>query len=377
MLKIIIDDKIPFIRGAFESVKVNALYVSGSEITPELLRDADALIVRTRTLCNEHLLGDSSVKMIATATIGYDHIDTHFCARNGIAWKNAPGCNAMSVQQYVASVLCEFAAKRHFDLRGKVLGIVGCGNTGSAVRKFAQTIGMKTLVCDPPRARAEGCDKINFLPLEDVLREADIITCHVPLSDTGIDATENMMNAHTFALMKKDVCFINASRGEIVNEIDLFAALQSQKIAECALDVWRNEPHIAPNLLEVVSLATPHIAGYSADGKFNGTQMAVRAVSEFFNLHLNTWSPPPLAQPENFYIDTYQCINFQERLREAVQGSYSVNYDDCLLREAPSKFEHLRGNYRFRREFKAFSVHNVPFEEREIFEAIGFQCPKD
>src|SRR5512133_563848 len=188
-MKIIIDDKIHYIHGAFEGV-AEVIYLPGSKTTPEVVKDADAIVTRTRTICNEKLLAGSKVKFIATATIGYDHIDTAWCEQSGISWTNAPGCNSKSVEQYIASALMALAEKKNFTLKEKTIGIVGVGNVGAKVARLCEIFGMKVLLNDPPRARAEGGK--SFVELESILENADIITLHVPLNLGGEDKTYHL-----------------------------------------------------------------------------------------------------------------------------------------------------------------------------------------
>ena len=200
-MKIILDDKIPYIRGAFEGV-AEVVYLPGSKTTPEVAKDADAIVTRTRTICNEKLLAGSSVKFIATATIGYDHIDTDYCDAAGIKWTNAPGCNSKSVEQYIASTLMVLAERKNLQLKDLCIGVVGVGNVGSKVARICKLFGMKVLLNDPPRERAEGSSA--FVSLKQVMDEADIITLHVPLNMKGEDATYHLGNEAFFSEPEKE-----------------------------------------------------------------------------------------------------------------------------------------------------------------------------
>ena len=195
-MKIIIDDKIPYIRGAFENV-AEVVYLPGSKTTPDVVKDADAIVTRTRTICNEKLLVGSSVKFIATATIGYDHIDTDYCDAAGIKWTNAPGCNSKSVEQYIASVLMVLAERKNLQLKDMCIGVVGVGNVGSKVARICEIFGMKVLLNDPPRERTEGSEK--FVNIDRIKEEADIITLHVPLNMKGEDVTYHMADDTFFS----------------------------------------------------------------------------------------------------------------------------------------------------------------------------------
>ncbi len=288
MLKIIADDKIPFLKGVLEPY-AEVVYLPGKQITNEVAKDASALLIRTRTKCTKEMLEGTKVSFIGTATIGYDHIDTDYCERTGIEWTNAPGCNSSSVQQYMTAALLKMASESDFLLTDKTIGIVGVGNVGSKVEKIARLLGMNVLICDPPRARKEsGKDFVSF---NTILREADIITAHVPLSFGGSDKTFHLFNMESFSKMKNGVWFINSSRGEVADTVALKMALISGNLSGAVLDVWENEPDIDRELLDMAFLATPHIAGYSTDGKANGTAMVVNSLSSYFNLPITDWYP--------------------------------------------------------------------------------------
>jgi erythronate-4-phosphate dehydrogenase len=353
-VKIVADDKIPFLRGALEPW-AEVIYLPGKDISHAAVKDADALLIRTRTKCNEQLLSDSKVRFIGTATIGYDHIDTDFCENNGIFWTNAPGCNSSSVRQYVASALLNLAHDNEFDLREKTLGIVGVGNVGSKVEMFARSFGMKVILNDPPRAEREG--RAGFEPLNTLLMDADIITVHVPLSVTGENSTFHLFDSGLFSRMKRGLWFINSSRGEVVDTVSLEAALEESKIAGAVIDVWENEPEISLNLLSKVTIGTPHIAGYSTDGKANGTSMVVRSLAEFFGVPLTEWYPGNVPPPEAASLEI-DCAgkSLNDIIRTAVLHTYDVKSDDRNLRALPSGFENQRGSYPVRREFTSFSL---------------------
>ena len=290
-MKIIIDKNIPYIKGALDG-KTEVEYLTYKEMTPEAVRDADALIIRTRTKCNHKLLEGSKVKIIATATIGYDHVDTKYCDENRIKWANAPGCNALSVTQYMASVLIHLAENNKFDLSSKTLGIVGVGNVGSRVAKLAEGFGMKVLLNDPPRAREEGEEQ--FVSLKEIAEKADIIAFHPFLNFEGIDKTYHLADDNFFNSLKRKPIIINASRGEVVETSALKKAMKNDLVSDVVLDCWENEPNIDLELLENVVISTPHIAGYSADGKANATTQSVQSVSCIYIFGLDSWEPNAL-----------------------------------------------------------------------------------
>lgn len=372
-MKIVCDNKIPFLEGVLEPY-AEVVYLPGKETGPEVVKDADAIITRTRTKCDAALLEGSSVKVIATATIGFDHIDTAWCESHGIVWKNAPGCNSWSVKQYMGSVLSTLARRHGFDLSGMTLGVVGVGNVGSKVAEIASLLGMKVLLNDPPRARREGSGA--FVSLDEIIAASDIITLHVPLSREGEDATWHLFDEERIARLHKGQILMNSSRGPVVDNAALKDALVRHSIRGAVLDVWEHEPDIDTELMGMLDIATPHIAGYSADGKANGTTASVRTVAEHLGLPLTDWSPsgmPVPAQSLEFTVNA-SGKSVQEVLSEAILHTYDVLSDDRALREHPELFEKLRGDYPVRREFTAFSVRleeGTP-EEAELLKKIGF-----
>jgi len=353
-MKVIIDDKIPYIKGALEPF-AEVIYIAGSKTTPEIVKDADAIITRTRTICNEKLLAGSTVKFIATATIGYDHIDTEYCERAGITWTNAPGCNSKSVEQYIASALMVLAQKKNFSLPGKTIGVVGVGNVGSKIARLCEIFGMKVLLNDPPRARVENGK--GFVELDEILEKADFITLHVPLNLDGEDKTYHLADELFFAKAKKHPIIINSCRGEVTDTQSLKSALKSGQISGAVIDCWENEPELDRELLGLVDLATPHIAGYSKDGKANGTSMSIRALSKFFGLGINNWKCTGIELPASteIMIDGTGKTT-QQVLAEAIFTTYDIREDDKRLRASVETFEKQRGDYPVRREFTSYTV---------------------
>ena len=372
-MKIIIDDKIPYIHGAFEGV-AEVVYLPGSKTTPEVVKDADAIVTRTRTICDEKLLSGSSVKFIATATIGYDHIDTDYCDATGIKWTNAPGCNSKSVEQYIASTLMVLAERKKLQLKDLTIGVVGVGNVGRKVAGICELFGMKVLMNDPPRELAEGSSA--FVSVKQVMDEADIITLHVPLNMKGKDATYHLGNDEFFSGLKRIPILINSCRGEVVDTLAVKAALKSNQISGFVCDCWENEPDIDLELLDMTEIATPHIAGYSKDGKATGTQMSVQAISQFFGLGLEKWQPSGVELPENpvFELDGSGLCE-QEIIAKAILHTYDIRNDDQDFRKNTAQFEQLRGDYQTRREFPAFTVvpKNVPEGTLKVLKKLGFK----
>lgn len=373
-MKIIADNKIPFLKGALEPY-AEVEYLSPDKIVKEKLIDADVLIIRTRTKCDASLLEGTAIKFIATATIGYDHINADYCASKNIKWVSAPGCNSTSVMQYISSALLMLAEKKSRSLEGMTLGVVGVGNVGSKVAKAAKLLGMNVLLNDPPRARAEGDSK--FVTLNEITAFSDVVTFHVPLINEGIDKTYHLADDDFFSRLKRKVVLINSSRGPVVSADSLKKAIDEGRITGSVLDVWENEPSIDLELLKMIDIATPHIAGYSSDGKANGTSMCVKAINEFFNLGMKSgWYPAEIPLPFNPVNMTIDCRNLsnQQILNKAVIASYCIFEDDADLREHPENFEQLRNYYKVRREFQAYNItlKHAPTGIADILTRLGF-----
>lgn len=323
-MKVIIDHKIPYIKEAVSRIADEVVFLPGNAFTKEAVKDVDALIVRTRTMCNRELLEGSRVKFIATATIGYDHIDTEYCREAGITWTNCPGCNAGSVEQYVHSALLQLKHKKGLDLEKSTLGIVGVGHVGSRVKRMAESLGMRVLLNDPPRADK---GEQGFVNLETIARECDVITFHTPLNREGKYATYHLANEDFLFSLKRTPYLINSSRGEVVDTASLLAALSAGKVKDVVIDTWEHEPNISRELMSVAFLATPHIAGYSADGKANATRMSLEALCQFFGVEAEFTILPPEGPSD-----------------------YDPTRDSEWLKASPEKFEWFRGNYPLRRE---------------------------
>lgn len=331
-LNFIVERNIPFIAGLLEPY-AEVTYLAAGDFTPENVKNADALIVRTRTRCDRSLLEKSRCRFIATATIGTDHIDTDWCQSNGITVVNAPGCNAPAVAQYVFASMVQLANR---PLGQYTLGIVGVGHVGKIVEQWAKALDMKVLHCDPPRQRTEGGD--DWSTLSEIAEQADIITFHTPLTLSGKDKTYHIADRKFFDSLRRNPIIINAARGEIVNTPDLIDALASGKVSNAVIDCWENEPDIDLTLLGKAAIATPHIAGYSYEGKVRATQMVLDALTTFFYLpRVNT------------------LVNTPKSVARAVTPlgvlqSYNPLADTILLKENPADFEALRNNYRYRSE---------------------------
>ena len=340
-MKIVADSKVPFLKDVFEPY-AEVVYIDGSKISHSDIIDADALIIRTRTRCDAALLDGTKVKMIATATIGTDHIDLDYCASHGIEVNNAEGCNAGGVMQYVFSALYGVAARKAIKLDDCTLGIVGVGHVGKLVEKMARYLGFKVLLCDPPRAAVEGDE--GFCSLEYLLANSQIVTMHVPLDVT----TRNMADKGFFDLMPMGSIFINASRGEVVDEDALMESLP--KFGGVIIDTWKNEPDINEELMDMVDIATPHIAGYSFQGKLNGTSASVRAVARHFGIEqlYDFYPSEGVENHEPLLLDLKG--KKQGEVAAVFQYNYPIFTDDFRFRMEPGNFERMRSDYQYRRE---------------------------
>jgi erythronate-4-phosphate dehydrogenase len=376
-MRIVADDKIPFLKGVLEPF-ADVEYLPGSKISRNDVKTADALIVRTRTLCNKSLLEGSKVKFIATATIGFDHIDARWCEQQGIKWISAAGCNSTSVMQWVASVLANMANTYKFNFADKTLGIIGFGNVGSKVARLGEALGMHVVLNDPPVAR--NISPCGLISLEGVIREADIISLHVPLKTKGDDKTWHLFNESNLKNLRPNTILINSSRGEVVDTVALYNALINNNIKAVALDVWENEPEIDANLLASSFIGTPHIAGYSADGKARGTELSVQAISKFFHLGIDDWKVTdiPGVVNSNMYIDA-SGQKEQDIISKAILFTYNVKDDDFRLRDNLTTFEALREKYPLRREFSSYTIYLKNGSESLIsnLRSIGFIVIED
>ncbi|NIR48431.1 4-phosphoerythronate dehydrogenase [candidate division KSB1 bacterium] len=377
-VKILADQNIPFVSEAFATLG-HVVTHPGREITPESISDADVLLVRSVTKVGPELLAGSSVKLVATATIGHDHIDVPYLDEQGIGFASAPGSNANSVAEYVFSALCVLSRGQDFNWRDKTVGMIGCGNVGSNLLKKLRGLDVECLVNDPPLQEHTGGP--DFVTLEDIL-SCDIVTLHVPLEFGGRYPTYRMVDEAFLSSMRTNSVLINTSRGSVVDEKALLEWLD--KAGHVAvLDVWENEPRINTKLLEKVKIGTPHIAGYSYDGKVRGTQMVYEATCEYFNIP-PTWNPQDQLPTEPVKQRSFSEIeDDNEVIETAILASYDVRRDDASLRkidelpheERTTYFDSLRRDYPIRREFHCTQI-SIPEERTGLankLKALGFK----
>ncbi len=372
-MKILADAHIPYLSGVIEQFG-EVEYLPGNLFSHETIKDKDALFVRTVTRFDEKILAGTDVKLICSATIGYDHIDTQYCSANNIAWRTAPGCNANSVEQYVTASLLMLADKYKFDLSEKTIGIIGVGNVGSRVKKTCQTLGMRVLLNDPPLCEKNNklSETDNFVDIETIKQKADIITLHTPLTKTGKHKTYHLADEPFFDSLNKKPFIINTSRGDVVCTTALKNTLKSGKISGAVIDCWKSEPNIDLELLEMVFIATPHIAGYSADGKWMATKMSLDNFTDFFSLKSLQTELKPLQQPDNPIIDLSNIKKVQQ-LAFSVWKTYNPMNDTYKLKANPDKFTWFRSNYPLRREYLAYEVINADTEVAETLTKMGFK----
>ncbi|MDE5997597.1 MAG: 4-phosphoerythronate dehydrogenase [Muribaculaceae bacterium] len=330
-MKIIADKNIPFLEGRIKDADL--VQLPAPDIDADAVRDADALIVRTRTKCDKNLLRGSNVKIVASATIGTDHIDIPWCEENGIVVTNAPGCNAPGVALYVWANLL----RNGFDPDKSTLGVIGCGNVGGIVARWGERLGAKVLVCDPPKKDCGFSDRI-YLSLEDVLNNCDAITLHTPLTRNGAHPTFHMIGKDTIELLKPGVIFVNAARGEVVDTKALADAIQEGKIGHSIIDTWEGEPDIDRKLLSLADIATCHIAGYSVEGKQRATRMVLEAMADTLSLQVN------LDGLQGQYEDPVDLTV------DRIVAAYDSSVMTELLKSNPSKFESLRNSYPLHKE---------------------------
>ena len=341
-MKIVIDRMIPFLEGVFEPY-AEVVYLKGEDIGHDDIVDADALVICTRTRCTASMLGGTQVKLISTATIGTDHIDLDYCRDRGIFVSNASGSNAGGVMNYVLSALYGVASRKSIKMDGFTLGVIGVGHVGSRVEACARELGFKVLRYDPPRAAEEG--NYDFCSLDYLLENSNVVSMHLPLNDF----TRGMANDEFFAKLRPGTIFINAANGELVVDQALKEAVP--KLGAVIIDAWNNEPNVDKELISMVDIATPHIAGYSYQGKQRSTAAAVRTVARFFDIRplLEFFPETSVKELEAVKLDVRG--KSQGQIASLFQYNYPIFIDDFMFRVNPDGFVGLREDYSYRREF--------------------------
>lgn len=384
-MKILADENIPLVEEAFGALGEIRL-MPGREMTADDVKDCEILLVRSVTRVDEALLKNSAVKFVGSATIGIDHLDTAYLEANAIQWSSAPGSNADSVADYVVAALLHLSAFNEQALEELRLGVIGCGNVGSRVAKRAKALGMEVIENDPPLARSTGDPR--YRPLRD-LYKCDVLTIHTPLTMDGPDPTYHLIDEKVLHNLYEDTVIINTARSGVIDTPALKASLLEGWV-QTILDVWDNEPSIDRELLDYSMIGTPHIAGYSIDGKIRGTWQIYQAVCGYLGISPTVDYESLLStvvMPESYDVHTHSFLD-EEVLDEAVEYVYSIMSDDMGLRwllklkdpkNFPVEFDKLRKNYRKRREFSSTTIRLIHATQRqkEKLEGIGFNVIAD
>lgn len=381
-MKILCDRNMPYAAEAFGTLGEVTLK-DGREITPEDVRDVDLLMTRSTTKVNPSLLDGSKVRFYGSAVIGTDHIDIPYLKERGIPWVSSPGCNAESVANYVSAALLWLAGRNSFTLEGKTVGVIGVGNVGRRVCRHLKGLGLHVLPCDPPRQRdPKDVEAKNFVSLDKILLEADIITCHVPLTREGQDATFHLLDASAFAKMKPHTILINAARGPVLDTDALIASIDNGTVSHAVIDCWEHEPSYRLDLMARVDLATPHIAGHAFEGKVNGTKMTYQAACSFLGVPATYPFTLPLPPIPNWQTDA-EGRSDEDVLREVVLAVYDIEGDSKRLKASRSEdvafrakaFDQQRSHYPIRRQFDSTQVEIAHASPKllEKFRQLGFQ----
>ncbi|MDE1473296.1 4-phosphoerythronate dehydrogenase PdxB [Xenorhabdus bovienii] len=372
-MKILVDENMPYAEQLFQQLgEVQA--IPGRPVPAGVLEQADAFMVRSVTKVNESLLKGSSVKFVGTATAGMDHVDQQWLSQAGIGFSAAPGCNAIAVVEYVFSALMLLAERDQFQLKDKTVGIVGVGNVGGRLADRLAALGVKTLLCDPPRV--DRGDEGEFWPLEKLVQEADILTFHTPFNKSGRYQTYHLADAELLSALPDNRILINASRGEVVDNQALLSVLQSGKKLRVVLDVWEPEPNLSLPLLALVDIGTPHIAGYTLEGKARGTTQVFEAYCEFLGQPCRAELSDLLPEPDFSHITVHGEVT-QSILKRLIHLVYDVRRDDAPLRQVAEQdgaFDRLRKNYPERREWSSLTVHCDSESSAQLLSGIGFNA---
>ena len=375
MLKILVDENIVFAESAFNEIG-EVMLLPGRKITNSSLKNIDILIVRSVTKVDGDLLKNTSVKFVGTATIGTDHIDLEYLNANNIYFADAKGCNAYSVAEYIIAALLNLVVRFDFKLQNKSIGIVGVGNVGSKVAFFAKSIGMQVLFNDPPLKR--NGETREFAEFEEILK-CDVISLHTPLNLSGIDKTLYLLDQKNLDKLKNETILINSSRGAVINNLDLLNVIDNKNL-KVVLDVWENEPSINEDLLDKVSIATPHIAGYSYEGKVNGTKMIYESLCKYLNADAKFEFK--LEPPINVLLNLDDENKIEFSLNNLISKIYSIQNDNEKMKKSSvmnktkrtEYFDIQRKEYPIRREFNNYTIksNNLSEETKIILNNLRF-----
>ncbi len=373
-LRIVADENMPHVEPWFSGLAASLTRKAGRTLTRDDLLEADVLLVRSVTKVNADLLTGTPVKFVGSATIGTDHIDQAWLAEQGIAFHHAPGCNAQSVVDWVLSVFSRLHLDFELPWWQQTIGVIGAGNVGGKLVQRLNILGVRTLVCDPPRAEREGWG--GFVDLNTLLQASDIICMHAPLTREGEHATQDMIGADQLALMKPNAWLINAGRGPVIQEAPLQHALDAQQI-KAVLDVWPDEPRVSERLLNAVYQASPHVAGYSQEGKWTGTRMLAEALHQWASQPLP--KGPDLPQGPTLNAAFFNQDTPEQLGSELIQALHDPARDTVAMEQSlqgdhipASAFDALRKEYPKRREIAAAELSNVPDEAVDWLVKLGF-----
>ncbi|WP_342324233.1 4-phosphoerythronate dehydrogenase PdxB [Kosakonia sp. BYX6] len=372
-MKILVDENMPYARDLFSRLG-DVKAVPGRPIPVAELADADALMVRSVTKVNDGLLQGTGIKFVGTATAGTDHVDEEFLKQAGIAFSAAPGCNAIAVVEYVFSSLLMLAERDGFALQDRTVGIVGVGNVGGRLQARLEALGIRTLLCDPPRA--DRGDAGDFRSLDELVREADVLTFHTPLFKDGPYKTLHLADDALLSRLKPGTVLINACRGPVVDNAALLQRLQAGQDLSVVLDVWELEPDLNVELLNRVDIGTAHIAGYTLEGKARGTTQVFEAYSEFIGQRQQVALDTLLPVPEFGRITLHGPLE-QATLKRLVHLVYDVRRDDAQLRNVagtPGEFDKLRKHYLERREWSSLYVQCDDAAAAALLQKLGFNA---
>ena len=372
-MKILVDENMPYARELFSRLgEVKA--IPGRPIPLAELDEADALMVRSVTKVNETLLAGKGIKFVGTATAGTDHVDDAWLAQAGIGFSAAPGCNAIAVVEYVFSSLLILGERDGFALQDRTVGIVGVGNVGGRLQKRLEALGIRTLLCDPPRA--DRGDEGDFCTLDELVEQADVITFHTPLFKDGAYKTFHLADEALIRRLKPGTILINACRGPVVDNAALLKCLEEGQNLSVVLDVWEPEPDLNVALLNRVDVATAHIAGYTLEGKARGTTQVFEAYSAFIGSAQQVALDTLLPAPEFGRITLHGPLD-ESSLKRLVHLVYDVRRDDALLRKVagiPGEFDKLRKHYLERREWSSLYVICDDADAAALLNNLGFNA---
>ncbi|RPH30437.1 4-phosphoerythronate dehydrogenase PdxB [Buttiauxella warmboldiae] len=372
-MKILVDENMPYARELFSRLG-DVTAVAGRPIPVSELADADALMVRSVTKVNADLLDGKGIKFVGTATAGTDHVDENYLNQAGIAFSAAPGCNAIAVVEYVFSALLMLAERDGFQLADRTVGIVGVGNVGSRLQARLEAFGVRTLLCDPPRA--DRGDEGDFQPLETLVREADVLTFHTPLFKDGPYQSLHLADEKLISSLKPGAILINACRGPVVDNAALLKCLENGQDLSVVLDVWEPEPELNVALLNKVDIGTAHIAGYTLEGKARGTTQVFEAFSAFIGQKQQVALDTLLPAPEFGRITLHGALD-QATLKRLVHLVYDVRRDDAPLRKVAAiagEFDKLRKNYLERREWSSLYIQCDDEAAAAMLQKLGFNA---